>query len=119
MRLPFATGDYETAWFSAMKEVEVAVRKAGDFDNSLIGVDLMKNAFSAQGGPLADTGAHRGEQVATMDLFAGAIGAFKNPTSHRTVSFTDPVEAAEIIQLADLLLRIVRRAEARIAGGRA
>ncbi|MGO9927942.1 MAG: TIGR02391 family protein [Mycobacterium sp.] len=115
VRIPFATGDYEIACFAAMKEVEVAVRNAGSFDNSLIGVDLMKNAFSAQSGPLADTGAHRGEQVATMELFAGAIGAFKNPTSHRTVSFTDPVEAAEIIQLADLLLRIVRRAEVRIA----
>ncbi|HME74092.1 MAG TPA: TIGR02391 family protein [Mycobacterium sp.] len=58
-----------------------------------------------------------GEQVATMDLFSGAIGAFKNPSSHRTVDFADPVEAAEIVQLANLLLRLVRRAETRIAAG--
>jgi uncharacterized protein (TIGR02391 family) len=117
VRLPFAAGDYETACFTAMKEVEVAVRNAGSFSNSMLGAPLMKAAFKIDGGPLADAGADRGEQVATMELFAGAIGAFKNPSSHRTVEFDDPVEAAETIQLADLLLRIVRRAEARITGG--
>jgi uncharacterized protein (TIGR02391 family) len=116
VRLSFAAGDYETACFTAMKEVEVAVRKAGGFDNSWIGVKLMREAFKP-GGPLADLGAEQGEQVATMELFAGAIGAFKNPSSHRTVDFADAIEAAEIVQLADLLLRIVRRAESRIAGG--
>ncbi|MEH3141168.1 MAG: TIGR02391 family protein [Mycobacterium kyogaense] len=113
VRLTFASGDYETAAFAAMKEVEVAVRAAGRFDNSKIGVSLMRQAFAPEEGPLSDSTAERGERVATMDLFAGAIGAFKNPSSHRTVNFEDPIEAAEIIQLADLLLKIVRRAEAR------
>jgi uncharacterized protein (TIGR02391 family) len=113
VRLAFGSGDYETAAFTAMKEVEVAVRRASGFDNSLVGVALMRQAFARDGGPLSDEAAEPGERVATMDLFAGAIGAFKNPSSHRSVDFEDPTEAAEIIQLADLLLRIVRRAERR------
>jgi uncharacterized protein (TIGR02391 family) len=113
VRLTFASGDYETAAFTAMKEVEVAVRRAGGFDNSLVGVALMRQAFNPGTGPLSDEAAEPGERVATMELFAGAIGAFKNPSSHRSVDFEDPTEAAEIIQLADLLLRVVRRAERR------
>lgn len=120
-RSTFALGDYETACFAAMKAVEVAVREAADLPNEVIGVTLMRNAFNPEGGPLSDPGTEKGEQQATMDLFAGAIGAYKNPTSHRTVEFQGALEAAEIIQLADLLLRVVSRArsrrEARLAHG--
>ena len=69
----------------------------------------MRKAFKPGAGPLCDESAEPAEQQAMADLFAGAIGAFKNPASHRTVKFEDPVEAAEIIQLADLLIRIVAR----------
>jgi uncharacterized protein (TIGR02391 family) len=109
----FNLGDYETACFAAMKAVEVEVRQAAGLDSSVIGVDLMRQAFKPAGGPLADADAHPGERVALMELFAGSIGAFKNPSSHRTVHFDDPVEAAEVIQMADLLLRLLRRAQQR------
>jgi uncharacterized protein (TIGR02391 family) len=74
----------------------------------------MRQAFSPnKGGPLADTDAENGEQTATMDLFAGAIGTFKNPNSHRQVTYDDPDEAVEAVLLSDLLHRISDRIEGR------
>lgn len=110
----FLRGELETAVFMAMKEVEVAVRERAGFDSSSIGTKLMQEAFrppkapGSDAGPLHDPTSEPGEAVATMDLYKGAIGLFKNPTSHRRVDFTDPTEAAEIVLLADLLLRLLR-----------
>lgn len=102
-------GKYDTAVFEAMKAVEVAVCDAGNLPDSLLGVKLMRAAFAPppNAGPLTDTVAEGGEQVARMELFAGAIGSYKNPQSHRRVELDDPDEAAEIIMLANHLLRIV------------
>jgi hypothetical protein len=49
-----------------------------------------------------------------MALFWGAIGVFKNPPSHRQVNYQDPTQAAEVILLADLLLRMLDEVEARL-----
>lgn len=69
----------------------------------------MQAAFGKDGGPITDESAEAGEQVATMQLFAGAMGAFKNPASRRIVHFDDPLVAAEVVQLADFLLRMLNR----------
>jgi len=103
----FIRGDYDTAVFQAFKEIEVRVRKKAKLPNTDIGVPLMRKAFSPNGGILTDKNSDPGEQVARMELFAGAIGMYKNPSSHRDITFTEPKEAADIIHMANQLLRIV------------
>jgi len=106
-RPQFIRGDFETAAFVAMKEVEVQVRAAAGQSDSLVGTALMQLAFAPSGGPLWRADLDKGESVALMELFKGAIGLFKNPSSHRRVDLADPTEAVEIILLADLLLRLL------------
>jgi len=100
-------GKYDTAVFEAMKAVEVAVRDAAGLTAKDIGKDLMRTAFDVKAGPLTDMEAEPAERQARSDLFAGAIGSYKNPHSHRNVALDDPDEAAEIVMLANHLLRIV------------
>ncbi len=54
-----------------------------------------------------------------MQLFRGAIAAYRNPVSHRHIEFADPGEAAEVLLLANLLLRITDRASAAAAASAA
>jgi uncharacterized protein (TIGR02391 family) len=112
----FQRGKYATAVFEAMRAVEVFVRSAADLPDGALGVKLMRAAFAEKNGPLTDMSVEPGERVARMELFAGAIGSYKNPHSHRNVVLDDPDEAAEIIMLANHLLRIVEaRLEAKAA----
>ncbi len=106
----FRAGDYDTAVHQALREVEVAVRTAGGFAPTDLGVDLLARAFRPKSGILADAGAPPGEQEGVMQLFRGAFAAYRNPVSHRHIDFTDPGEAAEVLLLANLLLRITDRA---------
>ena len=104
---PFIRGDYDTAVFQAFKEVEVAVRTKANLAATDIGVPLMRKAFDGKTGPLRDPGAVDAERDATAHLFAGAVGSFKNPHSHRNVPITDPAECVELLLLASHLLRII------------
>jgi uncharacterized protein (TIGR02391 family) len=109
----FLRGEYDTAVFQAFREIEIAVRQAGNFPHDLVGDKLMRAAFASAennspAGPLNDTQLPIGEQKAMSHLFAGAFGVYRNSTGHRNVP-TGAADAAEVISFASQLLRIVDR----------
>lgn len=113
-------GAFEQAAFDALREVEVRVRElAGDprdkNGQTFRTVALMNHAFGDEGA-LTDPGADSGEQQGIRSLFAGAFGAVRNPLGHQNVEWEDPTEAAEMVLLADLLMRQLDRVATRIAG---
>lgn len=112
-RPQFLIGQYELGVFAAMRRLEIRVRDLSELGPKLFGVDLMRKAFGP-GGPLVDETAPRGEQEGTMFLFTGAYAVLRNSSGHREVDYSDVTEAAEAIQTASLLMRILDRIEDRI-----
>jgi uncharacterized protein (TIGR02391 family) len=104
----FLLGHYQEAVLAAFREVEIRVRELSGAAKNATGVRLMRWAFGDDG-PLNPSEEHAGEQHALMELYAGAIGYFRNPPSHRKVDYDNPTMAAEVVLLADLLLRVLDR----------
>lgn len=105
--LSFVRGNFPAAIFHSMRAVEIAVREGAGFPAGEHGVPMIRRAFHKDTGPLRDINQEESEREALMHLFAGSIGSYKNPHSHRNVPMTDPVEAIEIVTLASHLLKIV------------
>lgn len=107
--------DLSTAVRDAFTAVEISVRDAGGFTIDDYGTDLMRKAFHEQTGPLTDQSLPTAERESFAHLFAGAIGAYKNPHSHRKVTIDDLREAQRQVLQASQLLYIVDAAKARLA----
>jgi uncharacterized protein (TIGR02391 family) len=114
----FRSGNPELAVFEAMKQIEVRLRDLSGARSDEIGTKLARQALDPKSGPLADQRLDVAEREAISHLFAGALGAFKNSTSHRIVEFEEPALAADAVLLADLLMRMLDQAERRLCGHR-
>lgn len=109
----FLNNKPELGVFASMRAIEVRVRKLAGYGDEMIGVALMNKAFGKDG-PLTDPAAPPGEQDATRSMFAGAYGMLRNPAGHRDIDYADVSEAAEAVQTASLLMRVLDRVEDRL-----
>ena len=99
-------GEFESAVLQAFKSVEVRVRTAAGRAADDVGTSLIRAAFDPKKGPLTNKGLPAAEREALSHLFAGAIGLYKNPCSHRDVHLSFG-EAFEMVLLASHLLKII------------
>jgi hypothetical protein len=97
-----AEQDPDGAVFRAVKRLEVILRQMGDYDASILGLDLVNKAMGNQG-QFVPHGETESERIAWANLFRGAMGAFKNPQSHRDVKLSE-FEATEQILAVNLLI---------------
>lgn len=104
--------EFDTAVFRAFKAVEVRVRELTRLPSDLVGTALMRRAFDVDNGPLSNPEAPRAEREALSHLFAGAVGCYKNPHSHREVEVTFN-QAFELLLVASHLLQVLDHATKR------
>lgn len=110
----YLVSDYETAIFKAFRRLEELVRSKAQQPPEVIGAGLMSRAFNPNQGVLRHPNAQTtAEQEGFHLLLRGAIMWFKNPSSHRTVGYADPEEAAQVLAFANLLLDLVDQCRKR------
>jgi uncharacterized protein (TIGR02391 family) len=105
----YAAGEYDSAVFNAFRAVEEELRRKSAASATEIGVTLVSTVFGQREPKLCASDVPA-EQEAVHALFRGAIGAFKNPLSHRSIGHSDPTRVFELLALASLLFRIIDEA---------
>ncbi len=106
--IPFETGEFEDAIFSAMTVVEEEVRAKISPDSLDTGVGLISKAMDLQS-PLLSFSEVKDQQEAVHSLYRGAIGSLKSSIGRRFLDDTDPVETFECLALMSLLIRMLDR----------
>lgn len=101
------------AVFEAFKYIETIVRKKGGYAKTEKGVPLMRKAFNKDNGPLINAEWTDAEREAIAQLFAGAIGFMKNPSSHQMITINKD-EALEMLNFAHYLLRILKTLPSKV-----
>jgi hypothetical protein len=97
-------------WDSAVRTAGVILEErlrdvGGVADRNRIGRDLVNDLFG-QSGTLAAKFSNDSERQGYRDLYAGVVGAFRNPYAHRLVDPT-PEDGGAFIVFVNLLLKMI------------
>lgn len=111
---PFYRGEFADVVAIAFRHVEIRVRELAVLGPEVTGSkEPMVKAFQ---GPLSDPTLTEAERTATVQLYVGAMGRFRNPSTHGDIGLDDPLECVELVILANLLLRVAERSKQRASG---
>lgn len=104
----FDQEQYQEAIRTAFTLVEARVRNELEASPDAIGVDLMAEAFSPDGGEISISDVSS-EQQGVMQLFRAGFLTFRNPASHRLMQGLDQREAYHILSYTSMLLQILKQ----------
>jgi uncharacterized protein (TIGR02391 family) len=107
--LLLAGGKFDRAIREAAVVLEDRVRAAVG-GSGRIGVPLMEYAFGAAK-PRLRLSENQREQIGAMQLYAGIMAFFRNPTGHSLKDTYSREDALRFVAMVDLLLQMVERAE--------
>lgn len=102
----FEAREYDSAVLAAFTAVEEAIRERSRAPAKDVGVNLMSFAMNPNS-PILKFADVSAEQEGHHALFRGAIGAIKNPLSHRTVGYSDQGRVLELLGFASLLMKLI------------
>jgi hypothetical protein len=95
------------AVFQAVRRLEIIVRNIGEYPAKLVGKQLIEEAMGeSERGHLRPLGVVEDERKAWFDLFRGAIGAFKNPESHRDQKLSLEDAIGQILTVSMLVRKL-------------
>ena len=103
----FERGEYDKAVYSAFRTLEIAVRDRSGV--TATAKDTFYDAFALKGadrGRLIPADMENGEANSLREVFAGAYGAFRNPSAHRDVQ-DDPAQAMRLLLTASALFHVL------------
>lgn len=103
-------GKVDAAVREATVYLETRIREQAGLGPEVYGRDVAIKAFNPDSGVLK-VSEDRSEQVGAQHLFEGAIGLFKNPTSHHVKLDYDAVRARQVLALIDALLSVLDQAQ--------
>ena len=103
-------GAFDEAIRSAFVLLEERLREAVNVDG-MTGTNLANHAFSKDSLLVKHLSHNPSEGEGLRELYAGAFKLFRNPTAHGVVGY-DAADGKSIIALVNLLLNILKRAEA-------
>lgn len=101
----FKSGNYDHCVFDALKLLESRVREKAEMSDSDVGVELMHKVFDPKQTKFS-IAEDSGEVNGWRNLFAGSMGALKNPQSHRFEDVTQH-EAFLVLSFVSFMLDFV------------